>query len=48
MISEQLYLSKPLWNIVLMRTDPERPFSYSIIKNYFNRTNHKKLYKIKL
>ena len=47
-VSEQFYLSKPLWNMVLMRTDPERPFSYSIIKDYFNRTDHKKLYKIKL
>lgn len=48
MISEQFYLSKPLWNRVLLRADPERPFSYSIIKDYFNRTDHKKLYKIKL
>lgn len=47
-ISAEFYLSKPLWNMVLMRTDPERPFSYSIIKDYFSRTDHKKLYKIKL
>lgn len=47
MISEQFYVSKPLWNLVLMRTDPERPFSYSIIKDYMNRTDHKKLYRIK-
>jgi hypothetical protein len=44
-VSEYLYLSKPLWNLTLIRTDPDNLFSYSIIKNYFTREAQTKLYK---
>jgi hypothetical protein len=44
-VSDYLYLSKPLWNLTLIRTDPDNPFSYSIIKNYFTREAQTKLYK---
>jgi hypothetical protein len=46
MISADFYLSKPLWNLALMRTDPEKPFSYSIVKNYLNRNEHRRLYQL--
>ena len=47
-LSDNLYLSKPLWNLTLIRTNEEASFSYTIVKNYFNRTAHTKLYKSKL
>lgn len=47
-LSANLYLSKPLWNLTLIRTDEEQTFSYTIVKNYFSRTAHAKLYKSKL
>ncbi|HEX4957744.1 MAG TPA: hypothetical protein VFV46_06165 [Lacibacter sp.] len=44
-ISDNLYLSKPLWNLTLIRADEEQSFSYTIVKDYFSRTAHTKLYK---
>jgi hypothetical protein len=47
-ISDNLYLSKPLWNLTLIRSDEEQSFSYTIVKDYFSRTAHTRLYKSKL
>jgi alanyl-tRNA synthetase len=47
-ISNDFFLSKPIWNLALMRSNPDLPFSYMIVKNYLKRTDHQRLYKLHL